>query len=327
MARELFDTSLVKLEVIGDEANLQPDPFGLIEAATELVKLGFHVFPTTPGALEATCSNNCSGGYPDAFVTKLNSTGTALVYSTYLGGTGSTISYGQGIVVNNSGNAYVMGYTNSPDFPTTPGAFQTTCGGGCSDGTNDAFVTQLNPTGSALIYSTYLDGSSNDDGYGIALDGLGNAYVVGRTNSTDFPTRNPLQVTYGGGNYDSFVAQLNPSGSALIYSTYLGGSGEDDGYGIAVDSSGNAYVTGFTVSLNFPTTPGAFQTNYGGGATVFLTKLNPTGSVLVYSTFLGGDDLGSAIAVDASGDAFVTGSTGSTDFPTTPGAWRRNSVV
>jgi hypothetical protein len=186
-----------------------------------------------------------------------------------------------------------------------------------------AFVTTINPTGSALVYSTYLGGSTFDTGNGIAVDSTGNAYVMGYTVSTDFPTTNPVQPA-NGGNGDVFITRLNPAGSALVYSTYLGGSGYDQGSGIAVDAAGNAYVTGYTESINFPTTPGAFQTICNRGSRcieyedAFVTKLNSSGSVLLCSTYLGGtkSDEGRAIAVDSGGNAYITGSTDSTNFPT-----------
>jgi hypothetical protein len=269
-------------------------------------------FPTTAGAFQTT-----EGGIANAFVAKLNAAGTALVYSTYLGG--NVGDEGLGIAVDGSGNAYVTGSTTSKNFPTTPGAFQTTYGSG-----QDAFVAKLNAAGSALVYSTYLGSSGNDQGLGIAVDGSGNAYVTGYTLSSNFPTTaGAFQTTYGSGQ-DAFVTKLNASGSALVYSTYLGGSGADQGNGIAVDGSGNAYVTGSTNSTGFPTTAGAFQTTYGGGADAFVTKLNAAGSALVYSTYLGGSggDAGNGIAVDGSGNAYVTGSTTAKDFPTTPGAFQ-----
>ena len=260
-------------------------------------------------------------GELDAFVAKLTPDGSALVYSTYLGGYGGMFeqSYGYGIAVDASGNAYVTGQTGSPSFPTAS-PLQAVFGGYL-----DAFVAKLNPTGSALVYSTYLGGSDYDNGYGIAVDSAGNAYVTGGTVSTDFPTANPLQAVLGGGQ-DVFVAKLNPTGSALVYSTYLGGSDFDRGFGIAADSSGNAYVTGQTNSVDFPTA-NALQPVYGGGPAfdpiemggdVFVAKLNPTGSALAYSTYLGGSngDEGYGIAVDSAGNAYVTGVTLSTDFPT-----------
>lgn len=236
---------------------------------------------------------------------------------------------GGGIAVDASGNAYVTGSTGSPpDFPTTPGAFQTTHGGK-QDGfvsNQDGFVSKLNSAGSALIYSTYLGGSGDDGGLGIAVDASGNAYVTGWTSSSDFPTApGAFQTTYGGGQYgEAFVAKLNAAGSALVYSTYLGGSNQDYGSGITVDASGNAYVTGFTVSSDFPTTPGALQLTYGGNCDAFVSKLNVSGSVLVYSTYLGGNDFdeGIGIAVDGLGNAYVAGLTDSSNFPTTPGAFQ-----
>jgi hypothetical protein len=262
-----------------------------------------------------------------------------LSYATYLGGSGDDA--GLSIAVDSSGNAYVTGFTLSPNFPTTNGAFDTTCG---TDGSchivefertflaEDVFVTKLNTTGSALVYSTYLGGSDDDTGLGIAVDSSGNAYVTGRTFSTDFPTTSgALQEAKSSGSGfsgpDAFVAKLNPVGNSLVYSTYLGGSGQDSGTGIGLDSSGNAYVSGTTLSTDFPTTNGAFQTSFTGGAQAsegalneaFVTKLNVTGSSLVYSTYLGGNsrDQAFSIAIDSSGNAYVTGETSSTGFPIT----------
>jgi hypothetical protein len=232
-------------------------------------------------------------------------------YSTYLGGSGS--DYGYGIAVDSSGNAYVVGHTtNSTNFPTQS-PFQGTYGGG----NYDAFVTRLNISGSALEYSTYLGGSNWDEGFGIAVDSSGNAYVTGRTYSTNFPTQNPYQGTHGGGGLDAFVTKLNSAGSALSYSTYLGGSGDDGGFDIAVDSSGNAYVAGYTFSTNFPT-QNPYQDSKGGDVDAFVTRLNISGSTLEYSTYLGGSsyDYGIGIAVDSSGNAYVVGHTASTNFPT-----------
>ncbi len=271
-------------------------------------------FPTTPGAFQTTFA---AGYNTNGFVSKLNPAGSALVYSTYLGG---GFDYGSAIAVDALGNAYVMGETASPDFPTTPGAFQTTLAGYY----DDVFVSKLNPAGSTLIYSTYLGGSSYEDGGGIAVDASSNAYVTGSTNSHDFPTTPGAFQTIFWDMSTAFVSKLNATGSALIYSTYLGGSDQDEAWGIAVDSSGNAYVTGATGSSDFPTTPGAFQTTPGGREDAFVSKLNANGSSLLYSTYLGGSDYdaGRGIAVDASGNAYVTGSTWSDSFPTTPGAFQ-----
>jgi len=250
-------------------------------------------------------------------VTKLNATGTALVYSTYIGG--SEWDHGKGIAVDGSGNAYVTGWTISPNYDVTPGAFQTTKGGG-----GDVFVTKLNATGTALVYSTYIGGRGGDYGHAIAVDGSGYAYVTGETSSTDYDvTPGAFQTTKGGG-VDVFVTKLNATGTALVYSTYIGGSDNDQGYAIAVDGSGNAYVTGFTTSTDYDVTPGALQTTNEGGGDVFVTKLNATGTALVYSTYIGGsnNDYGNAIAVDGSGYAYVTGWTNSPNYDVTPEAFQ-----
>jgi hypothetical protein len=277
-------------------------------------------FPTTAGAFQTTFSASSS-----AFVAKLSSAGSSLLYSTYLGGSSFSIAGGNGIAIDSSGNAYVTGRTTG-SFPTTAGAVQTTFGGGFND---DAFVAELNPTGTALIYSTYLGGSGSDVGNGIAVDSSGNAYVAGQT-SGGFPTTaGAFQTTFGGGSYDVFVAKLNSAGSALLYSSYLGGSGIDYGTGVALDSLGNAYVTGRTTG-SFPTTAGAFQPAFGGGtgdAFIFKLDTNLSGAAsLVYSTYVGGsgDDTGQGIAVDSSGDAYVTGQTSSTNFPVTALALQSN---
>src|SRR2546422_2333041 len=247
-----------------------------------------------------------------------------LFYSTYLGG--SDYDLGYGIAVDAAGNAYITGETYSTNFPITAGAFQTV-----SRGSLNAFVTKFNPTGSGLFYSTYLGGSGDDHGQSIVVDATGNAYVGGNTTSIDFPTTPGAFQTWSGGAYDAFVTKLNPSGAALVYSTYLGGSDNDFGaQGIAVDAAGSAYVTGGTRSSDFPTTPGAFQTVLRGVQDAFVTKLNATGSALVYSTFLGGTECcfhqqGLGIAVDAAGNAYVTGPTTATDFPTTLGAFQTTS--
>src|SRR6202795_357270 len=238
-----------------------------------------------------------------------------LIYSTYLGG--NLDDTGFAIAMDSAGDAYVTGLTYSSNFPTMDPLQPANDGGG------DAFVSKINPSGSALVYSTYLGGSGYDLGYGIAVDSAGNAYVTGLTYSSNFPTMNPLQPAFGGGNYDAFVAKLNPSGSALVYSTYLGGSGDDFAGGIAVDSAGNAYLEGRTTSTNFPTMNPLQATN-GGGADAFVVKLNSAGSALVYSTYLGGsgyeNDQGhGGIAVDSAGNVYVTGDTDSSNFPTTPG--------
>jgi hypothetical protein len=270
-------------------------------------------FPTV-NALQSSFGGEGARQKGDAFVAKLDSTGTTLLYSTYLGG--SEDDEGNAIAVDGKGNSYVTGYTNSDDFPTA-NAFQPDFRGGSTRG--DAFVAKLNPDGTVLEYSTFLGGSRNDGGNGIAVDDAGNAYVTGFSASEDFPTVNPLQPTSRGA---AFVAKLNPSGSALLYATHLGGSGVDEGLGIAVDGLGHAYVTGVTESDDFPTV-NPVQATFGGGSGLvtisdgFAAKLNPSGSALVFSTYLGGsgNDRGNGIAVDSAGNSYVIGTTNSADFP------------
>ncbi len=257
-------------------------------------------FPATGGGFQTT-----SAGDRDAFVAKFDSSGS-LVYATYLGGSG--FDQANGIAIDASGNAYVAGLTASANFPTL-GALQPTAGGG-----DDAFVTKLNPTGSALVYSTYLGGADDEEARGIAIDGSDSAYVAGDTLSTNFPVLNAVQPLLV--DDDAFVAKLNAAGSALVFSTYLGGLGIDEASAIAVDGSGGAYVTGFTFALDFPTL-NPLQSANGGGRDAFVAKFTSAGA-RVYGTYLGGagTDHGRGIAVDASDNAYVAGLTASTDFPT-----------
>jgi len=278
-------------------------------------------FPTTPGAFQMSCTGSCSSS-GSAFVSKFNASGSALVYSTYLNGTG--ISFGNSIAVDSAGDAYVTGQTGSTDFPTTPGAFQTVCNA-CAAGHETAFVTKLNPSGSALVYSTFLGGHIGEVGSGIVVDSSDNAYVTGATSSSNFPvTPGSFQLT-NGGNTNAFVTKLNPTGSALVYSTYLGGNNSDSAAGIALNSAGNVYVMGNATSSNFPTTAGAFQACPNCGNVIFTTEFSADGSALVYSTLLGGlteANYPGGIAVDSVGNAYVTGVTYASDFPTTPGAFQ-----
>jgi hypothetical protein len=259
-------------------------------------------------------------GYRDAFVSVINSTGTAFIYSTYLGGTDFETSYG--IAVDSSGNAYVTGFSSSSNFPTTTNVFQPLKNGLYSD----AFVTKFNAIGS-LVYSTYLGGSLSDYASGVAVDTSGNVYIAGSTDSTDFPTSNAFQpASGGGGEYDGFIAKLDASATTLIYSTYLGGNDSDSVESIAVDSGGAAFVTGETLSRNFPL-QSALQSTHGGGfRDVFVSKLDETGSVLLFSTYLGGstEDIGYGIAVDSSG-VFLAGLTGG-NFPTLNPLMPHNSL-
>ncbi len=271
-------------------------------------------FPTTAGAYDTTYN-----GSDDAFVTKLNAAGTALEYSTYLGGSGRDASFSYNrIAVDGAGHAYLTGYTESGNFPTTPGAFDRTYGG-----QGDAFVAELSATGAALMYSTYLGGGGGDTTQGIVLDSDGNAGVAGFTTSTDLPTTaGAYDTTYNGG-YDAFITKIDATGAALIYSTYLGGGDYDRILNIAADAAGGAYVTGYTISTDFPTTAGAFDTTFNGNYDAFVTKLDASGAALGYSTYLGGSAVenGSGIAIDETGSASVTGTTSSEDFPTSAGAF------
>ncbi len=272
-------------------------------------------FPVTPTAF-ATARPN--GG---AFVTVLNPAGDGLVYSTYLGGQDSFTDEATAVALDAAGNAYVTGTTQSANFPITLGAYQTSPGG--------IWIAKLNPAASgnaSLVYSTYL-GKGLPVSRGIAVDSSGNAYITGSNNVPGFATPGAFQTSFQGGGNDAFVAKLNATGSALVYSTYLGGSGDDLGYGIAVDALGSAYVAGSTISTNFPITPGAFQTSFQSGRShCFVTKLNPAGDGLIYSTFLAGtgdvSEQCSSMAVDFAGNAYVAGSTNSITFPVTPDGFR-----
>ncbi len=274
-------------------------------------------FPATPGALDTSAN-----GEGDAFVAKLDPTGSRLIYATYLGG--STYDAGEGIALDESGSAYVTGFTGSGDFPATPGAFDTSSSG------NDAFVAKLNPGGSALDYATFLGGSEWDVTHAIAVDGAGRAHMPGFTASSDFPaTQGAFDPSYNGDG-DAFVASLNASGSGLVYATFLGGGGHDVALGIAVGESGHAFVSGYTTSADFPTTPGAFDTGFHVGRCgdgpcpdAFVARLDPAGGRLSYASYVGGGsaDASTGVAVDGNGNAYLTGLTLSGDFPTTAGSY------
>lgn len=277
-------------------------------------------FPTTPASFRP----NFSGGGIDIWVAKLNENATALSYSTFLGG--NFDDFGSHIAVDSQGHAYVTGVTQSPSgFPITPGAFQTVRLG--SDLAAHAFVTKFSKDGGSVIYSTYLESDGRDLGHGIAVDGAGDAYVTGETSdfvNHPFPTTSGAFQTTFGGAIDGFVAKLNRSGTALKYSTFLGGSGEDVGGAIGVDAAGRATVTGSTQSSNFPTAH-ALQKNLGGGTDAFVVRLSKQGTQAIFSTFLGGsgEDSGLAINVDPQGNAYVAGTTSSSNFPTSRKAFQR----
>lgn len=269
-------------------------------------------FPTTAGAFDTTYN-----GSVDAFAVKLSPDGSALSYGTFLGGSGPS-DRGAGIALDDSEAAYIHGYTSSSDFPTTPGAFDTT-----HNGSEDAFIVKLAPDGSALTYSTFLGGSGMETAVSIAVDQNGAAYVSGSTDSANFPTTPGSFDTTHNGGLDAYVGKLAPSGNLLAYSTYLGGSVDDQAVGIALDDDGAAYVTGSADSSGFPTTPAAFDTTHNGGRDAFVSKVASGGGSLVYSTFLGGSasDSGLGLAVNDAGIVYVAGRTGSANFPITPGAY------
>lgn len=307
----------------------------------------------TAGAFQTAFGGGTSSG--DAFVAKFNSTGSNLIYYTYLGGNEDDLA--RKIAVDHAGHVFVTGYTDSPNFPTTNALYPKILGyayvnprGGATYYNGNAFVSELDPTGSHLIYSTYLGGSGIagsagvspgvDEAFGIAVDANDNTYVAGFTCSTNFPTTNSLVAHLSGTNnvfnhlggsygiYNAFVSEIGAGGSPLKYSTYFGGDVTEAAYDIAVDSAGGIYITGFASSTNFPVTTNAFQTllndttnNYAPDYDAFVTKFTqgPTNLSLAYSTFLGGtnDDYANAIAVDGLGDAYVIGATTSPDFPDT----------
>ena len=252
-----------------------------------------------------------NGGGNDVFVAKLSPGGNTLMYCTYLGGTADDRAFA--IAVDAQGNAYITGSTTSRDFPVRS-ALQPTLAG-----YRNAFVVKLSPAGNSLVYSTYLGGNSSDTAYGIAVDVSGAAYLVGDTTSFNFPATGFQRGARGG--QDAFVAKLSADGARLVYSTYLGGSGEDHGAAIAVDGGGSAYVTGATISTDFPVVNAAQRYN-GGGQDAFVTRLSADGNYLLFSTYLGGSggtvgypEIGQSIALDMSGNAYVTGMTSSPDFP------------
>lgn len=320
-------------------------------------------FPVTTSALQSAPNGASTGS---AFVSKLNPQGTALIFSTYLGGTGGDAAYG--LAVDSAGDAYIVGETGSTDFPVTAGAFETTISGGST-----SFVAKLNSAGSGLAYATYLGGPGAvsylccDAAAAVAIDSAGNAYVAGTTYAPGFPvTPGAVQTKIGATlSSNAYVAKLNPSGSALVYATFLSGSGQavfsmgppvfegDAATALAIDSSGNAYGTGYAHSLDFPVTAGAFQTTNKAAPTsdraslipgynAFVSKINPSGSVLVFSTYLGGSgvtfpyssqgseqsfepiygDGANAISVDSAGNVYVAGRAYSADFPVTADAYQ-----
>ena len=273
-------------------------------------------FPITPGSF-----SNLYHGESDAFVAKLSADGSLLLYAAYLGGDKG--DYGMGIAVDAVGGAFVAGMTASPNFPVTAGAFDATYTGA---GYTDPFVARITPDGTALVYATYLggDGQINDEALAIAVDSAGNAYVTGWTLAADFPVTPGAFQPVRGSDWDAFVTKVAPNGTALLYSSYLGGDGNDTGYGIAVDSPGRAYVIGGTSSSNFPVTAGAFQPTWSGGSDAFVARISSGGTTITDGTYFGGSsgEYATGICVDAGENVLIAGVTQSTNIPVTPGAFR-----
>lgn len=249
----------------------------------------------------------------------------ALSYATYLGGSGFDIA--TAVAVDSTGSVYVAGYTNSLDLPAAGAGLKRRGGGTCGAGLDlypcfDVFIARLDPSGRNLVDLAIFGGSGDDIATGLALDGEGNVYITGYTNASDFPVANAAQALPGGGVcgsvpcFDAFVAKLDSSGTSLIYATYLGGSADDYAQGIAVDAAGEAVVTGFTASPDFPVAAAPFGSR-AGGYDAFVSKLDASGAALPFSTFLGGggDDFGAAVALDGAGQIYLAGSTNSADFP------------
>jgi hypothetical protein len=257
---------------------------------------------------------SAGAGDRDVFVTKIRG-GSTILYTTILSSAGNDI--GRSIAVDAAGNAYVAGMAGAAGFPVTTGAFQRTFGG-----VADAFVAKLDEAG-RLVYCTYIGGSAADAAFGIAVDGAGSVYATGYTESVAFPTTaGAPQRSFGGGFRDAFLLKLSPGGDALVYSTLLGGSGNDFGAAVAVDTEGNAVIAGFSDSPNLPL-QNALQSRYGGGGDAMAASLNASGTSWNFVTYLGGSgfDQATGVAVDAAGAVYVTGSTYSADFPATTGAY------
>jgi hypothetical protein len=272
-------------------------------------------FPVTAGAYN-TEHNSPGGLHNDIFVTRLDSTGGALLYSTFLGGNRGDGGYA--LALADDGSVYITGDTRSLDFPVTPEAYDTSYNGNI-----DVFVAKVSSSGGELDYATFLGGSSIEYSEGIALDESGGAHLTGETQSSDFPaTGGAFDESYNGG-HDAFMAKIDPSGSLLEYSTFIGSSLWDRATGLALGPSGCVYLTGYTNSSGFPHTWEAYDPSHNGGRDAFLVKLDISGGGLIYATFLGGgqDDRGSGVALDDSGCAYLIGRTTSEEFPSSDGAF------
>ena len=267
-------------------------------------------FPVTPAAYDTT--------YHKVFVCKINPTGTALEYSTYLGGSGNDVDH-PSIAIDNFGNAYVAGRNSTSDFPTTPNAFDTEPYSG------KCFITKFNPKGNGLIYSTMLGGKSGGtDNEAIAVNSAGEVFITGESAASDFPTTLGAYEQFQSNYFKVFVSKINSDGSKLVYSTTL--KEAIYSFDIAIDKEGNAYITGQTPNNTFPVTPNAYSKPFGGRYDVFMTKFNPDGSALVYSTIIGGGetDTSTGIALDSKGAAYICGYTESSNYPTTAGSFQQN---
>jgi hypothetical protein len=299
---------------VADTIAVTADGAAVIAGATDSSN-----FPVTPGAYDT--SHN---GLGDAFVMKLNPAGSGRLYCTYLGGVGSDSI--TDIVCDAGGSVFVTGSTGSNDFPTTPGAFDSSL-----SGSSDAFVARLDSSGSALAYSSLLGGSTSDASEAVAVDAAGSFYLGGWTRSSNFPaTPGAFDSSFNGcmGCTDGFVTKFDSAG-ALAYSTYIGGSQHDQITALAVMPNGAAYATGDTSSSNYPVTPDAYSTDLSGSGDGFVLVLDPAGTHLLWSTFLGGGlyDSPYTLALDQGGSIYVAGSTGSSDFPTTPNAIDRTMTL
>ncbi|MFN8060889.1 MAG: SBBP repeat-containing protein [Vicinamibacterales bacterium] len=307
--------TLTYLTYLGGTGTESPEGIAVNAAGNALVtgKTDSDNFPTASPFQSARGSATAS----DAFVTKLKTDGSGVIFSTYLGGLGLDVAFS--VVVDNLDNVYLGGRTASSNFPVTPGAFSRTL-----TGAEDIFVVKMSASGSTITYGTYLGGTENATGVGaengrIAVDAAGNVYVSGYSNATDFPAgaASPVPQSSRAGGYDAIVAKLNASGSSLLYRTYLGGISDDLATAMDLDQYGNLYVTGVTASSGFPTAGTAWDTTFGAPTEVFVTKIKSDGTALRYSSFLGGSgaETGLAIDVDGPGNVYVTGLVTSPDFP------------
>ena len=274
-------------------------------------------YPTTTGAYN-TIHN---GGYnADVFISKFSNDLSQLIASTFIGGKGGEEAYS--IAIDSAGNVYVTGETHSSNYPITPGAY----GSGFYGGSTDVFISKLSNDLKQLIASTFIGGSGDEKAYSITLDGSGNVYITGFTDSYDYPTKVGAYNRNLNGNSDVFVSKLSSDLKQLLASTFIGGNGDEAGASIAIDTSGNIYLTGATNSPNYPTTTGAYNRNFNGYYDAFVSKLSSDLKQLLASTLIGGMfiDSGKSIAIGSLGHVYVTGMTSSYDYPTTPGAYDEN---